>query len=539
MASLPSSIPAKENAVLSDRVPIPQKIGYGLGSFLDMWGHWLYQAFANLVFNIYLGVPPGLVSTALGINRLWDAFSDPLFGWASDNTRSRFGRRRPFILVGGLLAGMFMPGLYAVSQGWTSHQYFIFMLISSAIYVPMMSCFNMAWVSLGSEMTPNYNERTLLMSIRNAIQKAPELAQFFAGQFTTMAVWVGADMNHVSDRIALLLTSTDAWKKAPEGSEPNILLGAQVYAVILGVIMMICAVLMFFLLRERYYQRVVDSKQEKIPITDTLTKTMRCKPFRYMLVMIIAYTLGTSMVGILGFYDTIYYVCKGDVSLGSAWNFKMGVAGMVLGFAGIPFYTMISKWFGKRHAMGSVLVMAIAAFVGDWFFYAPEAPQLTEMVKSIIVGTHLPSLFTFMNDAWLSTLNVGPWLQLLACGCVAFTGAGFWTIYNSMLADIMDYDELETGKRREGAFSACQSWLSKVGMTLGSVASGWILQLTGFHAELKALQAPHAIFWMRFMLSAIPVIFLIAAVWAIFKFPLTRDKMADIRAKLEEKRGKV
>lgn len=503
MAPLPSSVPAKDAP--SDRIPVPQKIGYGLGSFLDMWGHWLYNAFAFQVFNIFLGVSPGLVSTALMINRLWDAFSDPIFGWMSDNTRSRFGRRRPYILVGGILAGCFLPGLYAVSAGWTETQYFIYMLISSAVYVPMMSCFNMAWVSLGSEMTPNYNERTLLMSIRNAIQKAPELAMFFAGQFTTLAIWVGADFSNLSDRIVLLMTSTDAWKAAPEGSNPNILLGGQVYCVILGAIMVVCAVLMFFLLRERYYNNVVARHQEKIPIKDTLLKTIACVPFRYMLVLIVAYGLGTSMVSALGYYDTIYYVCKGDVALGTAWNFKMGIAGMVFGFAGIPFFTLISKWFGKRHAMATVISLAICAFIGDWFFYNPNHP----------------------------------WMQLLACGCVAFTGAGFWTIYNSMLADIMDYDELQTGKRREGAFSACQSWLSKIGITLGAGASGWILQLTGFHAELKGLQSPEAILWIRLMLSAIPVIFLAFALWAIIKFPLTREKMAEIRTNLETMRGKV
>jgi GPH family glycoside/pentoside/hexuronide:cation symporter len=499
-----SSSAAVQNEI-SDRIPIPQKIGYGLGSFLDMWGHWLYNAFAFQVFNIFLGVAPGLVSTALSINRLWDAFSDPVFGWMSDNTRSRFGRRRPYILVGGVLAGLFLPGLYAVSTGWSQTQYFVFMLISSAIYVPMMSCFNMAWVSLGSEMTPNYNERTLLMSIRNAIQKAPELAMFFAAQFTTLSVWVGADLGNVVDRLGLLFTTSAAWKPAAEGAEPNILLGGQVYCVILGTIMAICAILMFFLLRERYYSKVLERKQEKIPILDTLTKTVRCKPFRYMLVMIVAYGLGTSMVSALGFYDTIYYVCRGDVALGTVWNFRMGLAGMVFGFAGIPFYTLISKYFGKRHAMGAVLIMAIMAFIGDWFFYNPNHP----------------------------------WMQLLACGCVAFTGAGFWTIYNSMLADIMDYDELETGKRREGAFSACQSWLSKVGITIGAFASGWILQLTGFDSALKGNQSPEAIFWIRFTLSAIPVLFLAFAVWAIIKFPLTREKMAEIRTALEKMRGKV
>src|SRR5688500_4133321 len=101
-----------------DRVPLPQKIVYGLGTVHDMWGHWLYHTIAYLVFNIYLGMSPALVGIALMLNRLFDAFSDPFFGWLSDNTRSRFGRRRPFLLIGGILAGVLLPGLFLVTPGW-------------------------------------------------------------------------------------------------------------------------------------------------------------------------------------------------------------------------------------------------------------------------------------------------------------------------------------------------------------------------------------------------------------------------------------
>ncbi len=493
--------PTSEEAP-SDRIPVPQKLAFGLGSFIDMWGQWLYNTFAFQVFNIFLQMNPGLVSTVLMINRLWDAVTDPVCGWLSDNTRTRFGRRRPFILIAGILAGVCMPMLYAVGRDWSETQYFMYMILSSAVYICFTSAFMMPWTSLGMEMTPNYNERTVLMGFRNAIQKMPELAMFFAAQFTTLAVWDGANMDNLSERLHLLVTTKAAWA---HGESENILLGAQVYATALGIIMAICAVIMFFVLRERYYKKVVSSHQQKVKVRETIYQALSCRPFRTMLILVLAYALGTSMVGALGYYNSIYYVCGGDVALGAAWNFKMGVAGMVFGFAGIPFYTLIAKWLGKRHAMGTVLVMAILAFIGDWFFYNPNHP----------------------------------WMQLLACGCVAFTGAGFWTIFGSILPDVIDYDELESGKRREGAFSACQSWIMKVGLALGAGASGWILAATGFNADLGGNQPPEAIFWIRFLLSTIPVIFLVVALFELTKFPLTREKMDEIREKLEAMRGKV
>ena len=133
-----------------DRVPVSQKIGYGLGTFIDMWGHWLYPNIAFMVFGMYLGVSSWLIGVAVILNRVIDAVSDPLFGWLSDNTRSRWGRRRPFMFVGAILAGIGLPMLVAVPNGWgATHlfgleisNYFWYMLISSALYLPIVGCFN-------------------------------------------------------------------------------------------------------------------------------------------------------------------------------------------------------------------------------------------------------------------------------------------------------------------------------------------------------------------------------------------------------------
>ena len=472
--------PSTIEAPARDRVPLPQKLGWGLGSVIDMWGHWLYPSLAFQVFNIFLGVAPGLISTVQMIKIFIDAASDALFGWVSDNTRTRFGRRRPFILVGGVLAGIGLPLLFAVGKGWSDMEYFVFMLVSVALYVPVMSCFNMPWSSLGSEMTPDYHERTSVMSIRNAIQKGPELAMFFAAQFTTLAIFRGAD------------------------GKPDILRGAQTYCAILGVIMIVASVAIFLLVRERYYEAVVSKSQTHIPLADTLWRTLRCKPFRRVLAMMLAYGIGTAMVAALGYYATVYYVCKGDVVLATQWNTAMGLAGMGFGFAGIPFFSWVARRFGKRNALALVLSLAICAFIGDWWFYNPEMPAL----------------------------------QLLACGCVAFTGAGFWTLYGSVIADVIDADELETEQRREGSFSACQSWISKLGIALGAGASGWILQFTGFDSKLP-VQSDHALFMIRILLSGIPVIGLVIALVAILRYPLTETRMFEIRTALEARRGRV
>jgi len=466
--------------VASDRVALPQKVGFGLGSFHDMWGHWLYQSLAFHVYNVGLGVAPNLISMVLGLKIAVDAVADSIFGWASDNTRTRFGRRRPYILVGGILSGIGLPLMFAVGHGWSDHEYFIYMLVSACLYVPLMSCFSMPWNSLGAEMTPDYHERTRVMSVKNAIQKVPELGLFVAAQFTTLAIFGDA------------------------AGKPDILRGAQVYTTILGAIMVVVAVLIFALTRERYYENVVSKSFQRVKFRDVLYRTLRNKPFRQLLGMMLAYNLATAMVSLLGYYATLYYVCGGNIVEGTKWNSLMGVAGMLFGLAGIPFAVWLARHQGKRNALMIVLTLGIFAFVGDWFFYNPKMP----------------------------------WLQPFASGCLAFASAGFWTIYGSAMADVIDHDELQSGLRREGSFAACGSWISKVGLALGNSASGWVLVFTGFNAKLP-VQSEDAIFLIRVCLSGIPIIGLIVAIVFVSRYFLTEQRVMEIRTELEARRGTV
>lgn len=521
-----------------DRIPLIQKVAYGLGTTLDMWGSWLYPGLIWIVFNIYLGVPPWLVSTALMLNRLFDAVSDPLFGWLSDNTRTRWGRRRPYILVGSLLAGVFLPGLVWVSPGWGSVQifgheipnYFWYMVASSAIYITIVSCFTVPWQSLGAELTPDLHERTSLYTYKTALQKLPEIGLFAGAAFSTASVWAGATRENAAERLGLmfertgtwfgeffrciftfdwkalgpLLTNPFGWATPMEGTV-NSLLGAQVYTMILGSIMIVVGVLVFLFVKERYYHKLIERKRQTIKLRETVWEVLKCRPFRANLAMAFAYAMGTAMVGTLGYYATVYYVCRGDVTVGSIWNFWMGASNSILGLVGVMVFAALARRLGKRGTMAIVQMIAICVFISTWWLYTPE-----------IV-----------------------WLQLAASGLIAFSGAGFWMLYGSIGADIIDYDELQYGNRREGAFTACGSWIMKVGQAVGIGASGFVLSATGFDSKLGADQTEEALFNIRFYLAVIPVIGLIVALIALSRFTLSQKATMDIRTQLEARRGKV
>lgn len=516
MALTTSQQPAQKHqahtVLPEDRVPWSQRIGYGVGTFFDMWGHWLYPTIAFQIFGLYLHVPQWQIGVAVILNRVFDAVSDPVFGWLSDNARTKWGRRRPYMLAGCLLAGIFLPFLLAVAPGWGStsvfglefSNYFWFMLVSSALYLPMVSCFNMPYQSLANELTPDYHERTTVFAVKNAIQKIPELGLFFFGTFFTKAIWVDANSGNLFERIKALLTTGVGWASAPDGAKPNMLLGAQVYLALCGLVLLVCGFVSVSLVRERYYNKLVANRTDKISIKETLWQTLQCRPFLIQKVMDLGYNMGLSMVSTLGLAVTIYYVCRGNNSVGNYWNFYMGVSGMVLGFCGIPVFATIARKLGKRHAMQYVLGSAIVIFFATWWLYTP----------SLV------------------------WLQVFASGSIAFIGAGYWMISGSIGADVMDYDELESGRRREGSFAACGSWINKVGMAVGAGVSFFILDWVGFDSNASQ-QTDHTIFMIRFLLAAIPIVGLSFSMVALTFFPLTQEKMAEIRAQLEARRGKV
>jgi GPH family glycoside/pentoside/hexuronide:cation symporter len=268
--------------------------------------------------------------------------------------------------------------------------------------------------------------------------------------------------------------------------------------------MAIFAIIIFFRVKERYYETVVVKVTEKISVLSSLGETLKCKPFRQMMVMGGAFTLGTSMVGSLGYYATVFYVAGGDRIIGDNWQFWMGVAFMVGGLIGVPVHKFLADRIGKREAAVVACLIGICGYGGSWFLYTPAIR----------------------------------WLQTVASCLMGMAAASLWMLHSSIGADIMDYDELNTGKRREGSFTACGSYILKLGNSLGYYFSGLILTWSGFTWKLK-VQAPETIFWIRSSLASLPVVGLIIAIIFVLRVPLTKQKSEEIRDELEARRGTV
>lgn len=464
-----------------DKVPPPAKAAYALGGTTDIFGHWLYNSLANPVFNVFLGLSPTQVSLALGTTRFVDAFTDPLFGWISDNTRSKWGRRRPFILLGSVVAGLALPCLFMARPGWSNSQIFWFMLISASLYAPIISAYNMPYQSLGAELTPDYNERTSIMSWKAVIQK-------ISGMMLGGALWL----------------ATRPFFNDPATGKPDVARGAMWAAAIAGGIMVISGLCNFIFVRERYYEKA--QTQEKVGFLSMFGDTFRCRPYLILLGTALVYAIPTGLVGTLGFYASTYYVFKGDMAAASEISFWGGVAYAVFGIAGVPVAAGLAKKLGKRKALTFTLAAGLVAFGSSWFLYTPE----------------------------------NPWLSVLCTGLNGFSATGLWVVLPSMCVDVVDFDEVQSKKRREGAYSSTFSWVLKVGMSVSMLIVGPLLDdVTGFDAKLGGNQSPETITWIRALFAGIPVVALVIAFFLVQLYPLTRERMKEIRETLEARRGTV
>jgi GPH family glycoside/pentoside/hexuronide:cation symporter len=215
--------------------------------------------------------------------------------------------------------------------------------------------------------------------------------------------------------------------------------------------------------------------------------------------------LGVFSISSLPTYLAIYYIYGGQESPASVLSGWSGTVWQVGSLFFVPLISLVATHFGKRHTLVLALIFALAGNLIKWFCYTPEHPWMFLV----------PSLF------------------------IAFGFSALWTLTASMLADVSDLHELQTGNRNEGALNAMYAWLLKVGTTIAFALSGLILNFTGFDQALGANQSPDTILSMRLMDIGVPSIAVMVAIVLAWIYPISEDRAYQIRAELEQRRGKL
>ena len=473
-----------------DRIPFRLKLVYGAGAFVN---NLLAASIGGMVIvlNLGLGMNPALVGLLGAIPRLTDALTDPLMGYISDNTRSRWGRRRPYIFAGAIAVGIIYAVLWQLPADKTESFYFWYFLTGSLIFYLAYTMFATPWVALGYELTPDYHERTRLMGVQNFVGQIPYMiAPYF-----------------------LAIMASDRWFD-------DMVEGAASLSILIGVFVIVVGVLPAIFLRERFMEIAEVEAREKSAQPDGMMSvvlrnmrdffrgfmtTLRCAPFLKLCAATFLVFNGFMMIAAFQSYVIIYYVFGGDTDAGAAFVGHSGLLGAVSTLLVIIFVTWLGTKIGKRRTFFVSTGISMVGYALKWFCYNPDLP----------------------------------WLLLLPAPLMAFGLGGLFTLMPSMIADVVDLDELETGERREGMYGSIFWWVVKLGMAAALAAGGFLLNATGFDVALEGDQAERTIVLMRVFDAFIPVIASGFAIWAVASFSVTEEKAHEVRLVLEARRGRA
>lgn len=469
-----------------DRLTAGQMIAYGLGSIVNnLLGAAI--GFMSIVLNVGLGMNPALVGLLQAIPRFTDSLTDPVMGYVSDKTRSRFGRRRPYIFIGALGVGLVFALMWQLPEGHTEAFYFWFFLAGSIIFYMFYTVFATPWVALGYELTSDYHERTRLMGVMN-----------FMGQFAWITLpWFYAFMEN--DR--LFSDSVE---------------GARTLAIGIGIFVAVVGIMPALFLREKFIAGDDDSEEEKVPLLEGLKNnvamfmkglvtTLKQREFLKLCAGTFFLFNGIMLVGAFSSYIMIFYVSGGDNDMGAQYMGIYGTINTIATLLAIVVVTWLSSRLGKRLTFILATSVTLVGSLLKWFCYDPMVP----------------------------------WKILLIAPLMAVGMGALFTLMGSMVADVCDLDELETGERREGMFGSIYWWMVKLGMALAFFLSGYLLNATGFDVAMGGAQTSTTFFWMKVFDVLIPAVAAGLSIWAVASFKITEEKSAEIREQLDARREKA
>ena len=410
-------------------------------------------------------VPLGYLALAIALARAFDAITDPLMGWLSDRTRTRVGRRRPYLALGAPLCALTFFALFSPPAAFGSGATVVWFGACFLLYFVCHTIFVIPYNALGAELTLDYHERSSLFGWRESFALIGTISAA-AAPFPLIA-WLS------SQRAAYSLL-------------------AAFYAIALVAL----GALAFLRLRERPGFATRASN----PFVPGVRRALRNRPFR---ILLSSYVVGSVTAAIpatlLPFF--ISYVVRPEHDV--FWTTVAITSHFVAGLVSIPLWVAASKRYGKRATWLTAFAVAILALGGAFFVGEGD----------IVQGT-----------------------ALLAVAGVAFGGQLLLT--PSIQADVIDYDELQTGRRREAQYGALWALFPKLVAIPGAAIPLAILGAMDY--QPNAEQTPEVVFAIRVLFALVPAAFSSLAFLIAWRFPITEKNHRQIQAGIKaHARGEV
>ncbi len=465
----------------NNEVPFGQKLAFGIG----MLANQMFPAILGIFMVVLiqnLGFPGWMLGVIYFLPRIFDSITDPIMGFISDNTRSRWGRRRQYVFTGAIIMGLSFVVMWQLYKENGVEYNFIYFLLWSFVFYLGLTIFSVPYVAMGYEMSNDFHERTSIMAISQWIgQWAWVIAPWFwvimydARWFATaeaatreLAIWVGITCTLCALVPAIFIKSKSTLQ---ENYSPLTLrtIGSSVKEIVIG-----------------------------------FKEAFQSPPFRKLCFATFFIFNAFNTVAGFTFFIVVHYLFRGSAQDAGIWIPLFGSLGaLVTTFIVIPIVANMSKTMGKKNAFLLSQSISIVGYILLWFLFVPGKP----------------------------------YMFIFALPFFSFGIGSLFTLMMSMTSDVIDLDELHCGKRREGVFGAIYWWMVKFGLAIAGALSGIILDAIGFNAAISP-QPEATLIGLRAFYSGVPIVGTLIAIVVMWNYDLDEARAKEITDELEKRKNK-
>ncbi len=471
---------SNHSAAVKNKVPYGQKVAFGIG----MLANQMFPAALGIFMVVLvqdLGFPGWMWGVLFFLPRVFDSITDPIMGFISDNTKSKWGRRRHYVFLGAVIMGISFVIMWQLYRVNGLDYNFIYFLLWSFVFYLGLTIFSVPYVAMGYEMSDDFHERTDIMAI----------AQWIGQWAWVIAPWFWVIMYDQG-----LFESADV--------------ATRTLAVWVGIICMIFAMVPAIFIKSESTLNANYAPLSLKGIGGSLKRILagfkeafKSLPFRQLCIATFLIYNTFYTIASFSFFIVVYHLFGGDAGAAGVWPTLFGSVGaLATTFIVIPIITYMSKKIGKKKAFIVSQAISVLGYILLWFLFIPGRP----------------------------------YMFIIALPFFAFGIGSLFTLMMSMTADVIDLDELNSGERREGIFGAIYWWMVKFGFAIAGLLTGTIMSLVGFNPD-AAVQPEGAILGLRLFYSGFPILGTLVAIYVMRNYDLTEERANEISAELAKRKN--
>lgn len=457
------------------------KFFYGLGFISVGIKDVLYSIFVFFYFSQILGLDPIYTGSATLIAIMFDAISDPIIGSISDNFKStKWGRRHPIMLMSAFPLGLSTYLLFLPPNGISEFDLFLWMTIFSILIRLFLTLFLVPGMSLGAELSSDYDERTVITSFRIMFTT---LVSPFVCLFGLVFIFIP------KEGMSTGLLNNEAYPK---------------FAFLCAIIMILSIIISVYGTKHTIPSLPKMNKRENIKsLLKNISIAIKMKSFNSVVLFTMMIYIGFGIGNSLTTYFLSYFF-ELDQNGVAAIIFSGGIAGILSLF--------IAPKLGKKYDKKTATI--ISTFLFGIFMASPYNLRLLGLFPS----NESPMLIVYY----------------LILSTIGFTF--LWTsmsLANSMMADVVDEYESITKQRHEGLFFSTMSFAYKLTVGAGYFFAGILLKIIAFPTQSDISEIPpETISKLGFIGGPLLMAIYLISIYFIIKYPITKQRHNEIRDKL-------